>query len=114
MAYEHFIREDFIQQAAGSEAIAKEIVGLFHRDMAKDLMEIEAAFSSENYETVRRLAHKAKSGFIIMGANSLFELARQIETRAKQGETDLEADLSSFRIQCEGLDRELCAEFEVS
>jgi len=110
----HFDRKNFIEQAAGSEDIAKQVVELYHRDLVKDLSEIEAAFEAGNLEAVRRLAHKSKSGFIIMGATPLHKLALLIETKAKQGDSNLKADLATFRIQCEGLDQELCTEFGVS
>jgi len=112
--YIHFSREDFIKQAAGSEDIAKQVVQLYHRDLAKDLQEIEAAFEAKNLEAVRRLAHKSKSGFIIMGATPLHKLAFHIETKAKNGDSDLKEDLAHFRTQCEGLEKELCKEFDVS
>lgn len=109
----HFDREDFINQAAGSEDIAKQVVELYHRDVAKDLLEIETAFEAGNLEAIRRLAHKSKSGFIIMGATPLHKLALQLETKAKHGDSDLKADLATFRVQCEGLEKELCSEFGV-
>lgn len=109
----HFNREDFIAQAAGSEDVAKQVAELYHRDVAQDLAAIDGAFASGNFEQVRRLAHKSKSGFIIMGAQELYEIALRLETRAKQGETDLGDDLKKFRTDCEGLDREICAEFHI-
>lgn len=109
----HFNREDFITQTAGSEDIAKQVAELYHRDIANDLASIDAAFSANDFEQVRRLAHKSKSGFIIMGARDLYDLALRLETRAKQVETDLTEDLQKFRADCEALDQELCAEFQI-
>lgn len=113
MKYTYFDREEFIRQAAESENVAFQVAELYHRDIANDLSAIDAAFAANNIEAVRRLAHKSKSGFIIMGARSLYDLSLRIEQRCKNGETDLKDDLVLFRQMCEGLEKEIIESFKL-
>lgn len=113
MKYTYFDREEFVRQAADNEDIARQVAQLYHRDVAQELAAMEDAFASNNMEAVRRLAHKSKSGFIIMGARELYQLALNIEARSKNGETDLKDDLVTFRKMCEGLDKEVVEAFKL-
>ncbi|MHB1277036.1 MAG: Hpt domain-containing protein [Bacteroidia bacterium] len=113
MKYTYFNREEFIRQAADNEDVARQVAQLYHRDIANDLSAMEAAFADQNIEAMRRLAHKSKSGFIIMGASDLYQLALRIEARCKNGETDLKEDLIKFRQMCEGLDGEVVEAFKI-
>lgn len=113
MRYTYFDREEFVRQAADNEDVARQVAQLYHRDIAQDLTAMEAAFAEQNMEVVRRLAHKSKSGFIIMGASELYQLALSIEARCKNGETDLQEDLIKFRQMCEGLDGEVVEAFKI-
>lgn len=113
MNYTYFNREEFIRQTADNEDVARQVAELYHRDLDQELSAMDQAFSSGNMEAVRRLAHKAKSGFIIMGATDLYNLAVNLETRCKNGETDLKKDLVRFREMCEGLDGEVVEAFRL-
>lgn len=113
MKYTYFDREEFIRQAAENEDVARQVAQLYHRDIDKELNAMDIAFRAQDMEALRRLAHKSKSGFIIMGANTLFQLAVGIEVRCKNGETDLKDDLVIFRQMCEGLDREVVEAFKI-
>lgn len=113
MKYTYFNREEFIRQAADNEDVARQVAQLYHRDIAQELSAIEVAFANQNMEAVRRLAHKSKSGFIIMGASELYQLALGIEAKCKNGETDLREDLVKFRQMCEGLDEEVVEAFKI-
>jgi HPt (histidine-containing phosphotransfer) domain-containing protein len=113
MKYTYFDRDEFVRQAADNEDIARQVAQLYHRDIAQDLSAMEEAFAARNMEAVRRLAHKSKSGFIIMGARELYQLALNIESRCKNGETDLQEDLKTFRTMCLGLDEEVVTAFKL-
>lgn len=113
MKYTYFNREEFVRQAADNEDVARQVAQLYHRDIAQDLSLMDAAFADQNMEALRRLAHKSKSGFIIMGASELYQLALSIESRCKNGETDLKDDLIKFRHMCEGLDGEVVEAFKI-
>lgn len=114
MTFNHFDREEFIRQTAGNEDIAREVAVLYRRDIQKELNLMDEAHGRSDMEAVRRLAHKSKSGFIIMGANSLYEKALYIEKRAKEGAQDLKAELTDFRHCCEELDKELLHSFQLN
>lgn len=101
----------FIEMSAGSEEVAKQVAELYHRDILKDMDDIDAAFSAGDLDTVRRLTHRIRSSFAIMGAEKLKQLSATLETLSQKGEKDLGAMIQELRSLSLRLDEELVRDF---
>ncbi|MDX5319565.1 MAG: Hpt domain-containing protein, partial [Bacteroidota bacterium] len=103
--------EEFIRQTAGDKDIAFQVAQIYNRDINSELEGLKSAFDQKDFEAVRRRAHKFKSGFIVMGAKSLFEQAYSLESRSKNGESDLGDAIQTFTTECLELKDELIHQF---
>ncbi len=113
MSYKHFDMEEFLRQTSGSEAIAREVAILFCRDYPVEIAEMESALEAGDFETVRRLSHKSKSGFLIIGAQELYDVAMYIEKNIKAGNLDVADKLRQYRVLGDALLAELKEAFGI-
>lgn len=111
MAERLYDRATFIEMSAGSEAVAKQVAELYHRDIIKDLDEIDSSFAGKDLDTIRRLSHRIRSSFAIMGAERLKELSANIEKRSQQGEINIGDMIKELRTLALRLDEEITRDF---
>jgi HPt (histidine-containing phosphotransfer) domain-containing protein len=83
-----FDHDKFIQQTAGDRNIAVQVFFLYRDSIEADLDQMERAAEQLDFAALCRLAHKSKSGFIIMGSDTLFALSRELETLSREKNPD--------------------------
>lgn len=106
-----YSKEAFLEQTAGSMDIAVQVVDIYLRDYEKELASFKQAVEQNDLEGIRRLAHKSKSGFLIIGSSTLHQKALNMEQLAKAGDAsakELYAEFETLSIQ---LANELKADF---
>jgi HPt (histidine-containing phosphotransfer) domain-containing protein len=68
--------------AKGNKLFVNKMVNLFKEQAPATLLEMEEAFTQDNFEKVGKLAHRLKPSIDNMGISSLKETIRDIETNA--------------------------------
>lgn len=81
-----YSKEMFLQQTAGSLDIATQVADIYLKGYEQEIEDIKKAVREKDLEQVRRLAHKGKSGFLIMGSDPLFQIALNMEQLAKSND----------------------------
>lgn len=110
---EHYDPKVFIEMAAGSDEVAKKIAIMYHEDIQADLDAIDSAFLEGNLDEVRRLTHKSRSAYGIMGAKAISELAAIIETQSALGNDKISEEIRLLRALSLQLDHELVRDFKI-
>ena len=91
--------ERLSEMAGGDKDMLRELVDLFYKQTAKQLIQLEAAIRTNNAEEVRHLAHSCKGASATMGMAPLaaifFELEKKGRAGALEGATTLFTDASS-------------------
>lgn len=111
MSNQIYSREAFLEQTAGSLDIASQVVDIYLRDYEKELEGFRLAIEHNDLDTLRRLAHKSKSGFLIMGSTVLHQMAFNMEQLAKVGDEKAKDFFSEFDQLSRQLATELKADF---
>ncbi len=84
--------------SGGDEDFIKEMIETFLEETPKDLNDIEAHLSTQNWAELGKTAHKMKSSIKMFGFESLKNKALFIEQSGKKGENIdvLPAEVSTF------------------
>jgi len=93
----------------GDRATAFQVIKLQLELANEDIQKLQMAIKQPHFEEIRKLAHKSKSGFMIMGADALYELAAHIETAAKEENREI---LNRLFVQFQSLNNQLTEELE--
>lgn len=70
----------------GDAELESELIITFLEDTAERLTSLEALLAAGDLAQASRAAHSIKGSSANMGASGLQELAREVETRAKEGD----------------------------
>ena len=70
--------------SGGDAAFIKKMVTLFIKTVPQNVEEMAAAMEAENWDQVRKMAHKLKSTVDSMGIKSIHHQIRLVESNAKQ------------------------------
>ena len=97
------ISSALLERVGGSEAVLKEVIGLFLEDCPKLLDTIRAGLAAGDCEATYRAAHTLKGSVGNFDAHEAVELAQRLEARAREG--NLETSKSTF----EALEKEVTA-----
>ena len=68
------------------------LVGSFTTESKKLIDELEVAVSSSNYEAIGNVAHSLKGSAGNLRFNEMYELSKEVELTAKEGQTDYPYD----------------------
>lgn len=91
----------------------EELLVKFARNEERKIQEIGDSFDREDFEQYRILVHALKSSSKMMGADSLSEMARQLEDAAKNNDTDyIKAHHDALLGQYHMLSREILRVFD--
>ena len=71
--------------SAGNKELVIEMIDIFKEQVAEFCTGMDNYMKSNEYESLGRLAHKAKSSISIMGLNELADELKKFETLAKAG-----------------------------
>ncbi len=104
-------KDAFLEQTAGSLDIAGQVVDIYLRDYNKELEAFRQAIEQDDLDALRRLAHKSKSGFLIMGCSLLHQMALNMEQLAKLGNPSAKASFQEFDRLSRQLAEELKSDF---
>lgn len=81
------INLDYLHKTCGgSEEMVQMILDMFISTTPDCMAEMETHFSNADSEELRKVAHKVKSSFLIIGAKSAGEKLQQIEDAAKDSD----------------------------
>lgn len=99
-------------ERAGKPGILVQMVAMFLKGSADQIVAIQAASAAGDAEKLRVTSHTLKSNAASFGATALAEMCREIEADARTGIGSLSAQrvsdlLSVHRSSCEALQREL-------
>ncbi len=72
--------------SAGNKELILEMIGLFKTQVDEFTKGMDEFYEKKEYESLGRLAHKAKSSISIMGLNNLSVELKNFENLAKAGE----------------------------
>lgn len=72
--------------SAGNKDLILEMIGLFKTQIDEFSQEMDELYEKKEYESLGRLAHKAKSSISIMGLDKLSVELKNFENLAKTGE----------------------------
>lgn len=87
MAEFRFINTEYLDMVAGSDAeLKKDLVRIFREQVKEFYSEMKELLSQKKYTELGLLAHKAKSSVAIMGMDSLAEMLKTLELKAKGGQ----------------------------
>lgn len=106
-----YSKEAFLEQTAGSLDIASQVVDIYLRDYEKELSAFQTCIAQNDLEALRRLSHKSKSGFLIMGSSQLHQLALNMEQLAKVGDQKAKELFPEFELLSKQLALELKHDF---
>jgi HPt (histidine-containing phosphotransfer) domain-containing protein len=71
--------------AGGNEEVIKEMIGIFNEQVAELSRDMMLAMKEEDWLSLSRLAHKAKSSVAIMGMSELAGDLKKLERIAGEG-----------------------------
>jgi HPt (histidine-containing phosphotransfer) domain-containing protein len=71
--------------AGGNEEVIKEMIGIFNEQVAELSCDMMLAMKEEDWLSLSRLAHKAKSSVAIMGMSELAGDLKKLERIAGEG-----------------------------
>jgi HPt (histidine-containing phosphotransfer) domain-containing protein len=74
------------QMAQGNDEFITKMVSVFLETTSQSLDQLLKAFEGRDLQTVSAIAHKIKPSIDLMGITSLYDVVRDIEVRAKNGE----------------------------
>jgi two-component system sensor histidine kinase/response regulator len=83
------------EQLMNDESMIKEIITVFLEDTPNEIKSIRNAISLKDAEKVRNAAHSIKGAAGSIGASSLQELARQLESAGKNSDIELAGSIFS-------------------
>lgn len=78
--------DSLLQTIGGDEEFLQELIATFLEDAPGMLDEMEQAANEKDAEKLRLVSHSLKTNSAQFGATALFELCRDIEAQAKDGE----------------------------
>ena len=67
--------------AQGDQGFMQEMLVIFVENVTADVYSIQSLKSAENWTAIAEIAHKLASNFAYLGANSLHDLAADIERK---------------------------------
>ena len=96
---ELFNRENLLRRCMGNESLVERVLTTFTVTFENDLKKIDMEFADGDVESFAKTAHKMKGSAGNAGAMTLSEIAKSLETFARQDELgelpDLIAELHS-------------------
>lgn len=113
MEEKHYSLQKFREQTMDDPDLMCSIAALFSKNIGNETGQMADALQKEEYELLRRLAHKAKSGFIVMGAETLHAKALEIENEAKKANAagTLASLVADYTAKCHQLSAQLTLDF---
>lgn len=82
----NYINSEYLDSvSAGDTEIISELVNMFREQVAEVGREMKILLENKDYDSLSRLAHKAKSSVLIMGMNDLGALLKTFELQAREG-----------------------------
>jgi HPt (histidine-containing phosphotransfer) domain-containing protein len=93
----------------GDPDLIKEMIEIFNKQVDELSKEMQDLLDNKEYETLGKVAHKAKTSVAIMGMNDLSQELKELELNAKDlKNTDSYQDsVDNFRIETEEAVKEL-------
>lgn len=82
-----------VNNVLGDEDLFKEILVMFYQDHKEDGDKIQSAIESQDFETLKHLAHTLKGVSCSVGAMQLFEITKELDTAVNE-RTDTVSELS--------------------
>jgi PAS domain S-box-containing protein len=101
---------DYLKQVSGNnEEFIREMIQTFIASLPRTMVEMSAASSERNWDTLSRLAHQIKPSFTLMGLDALRDKVTQIEESGKTrtGLDSLTAKVDEFISTCHSAIEEL-------
>jgi HPt (histidine-containing phosphotransfer) domain-containing protein len=81
----------------GDQEFLAEIIGIFHEDTPRRIAELHAAFAAADVKSFVRAAHSIRGSANNLGAETLRQLASNLENDAKAGDlTGLDARITAL------------------
>jgi anti-anti-sigma factor len=82
----NYIKPEYLEMVTGNDSgLIRELVVMFKEQTAEIFRDMKSLLSGKEYTSLGLLAHKAKSSVAIMGMESLAEMLKQLELKAKEG-----------------------------
>jgi CheY-like chemotaxis protein/HPt (histidine-containing phosphotransfer) domain-containing protein len=109
-AREHVDMELVAEITAGDPILTENLLRDFVASSRTDLAEIAVAVAECDLERIRRPAHRLKGASLIVGANRLADLAKQLEQRSTHGVADwdqLRILIADAKLQLATIDRSI-------
>ena len=78
-----FSFDKILENTGGDSEIANQVIDLQLSLYEDEMSKLKTAVEQSHFEEVRKLAHKSKSGFMILGADQAYQLAVELEDGAK-------------------------------
>lgn len=93
----------------GDPALIREMIEIFNKQVYELSKEMQDLLEKKDYESLGKVAHKAKTSVAIMGMNDLSRELKELELNAKdQKNTDsYQESVENFRIETEEAVKEL-------
>jgi HPt (histidine-containing phosphotransfer) domain-containing protein len=102
--------KDLAESIGLEEAEFVEMTQVFLEVTESDLKKLESGLQGGNVQRVVEAAHSLKGGAASFGFRDMYEIAREIESRARQGNLEgLAVDMASIREQMLNLARAMAA-----
>ena len=73
------------EMSGGNTELVLEMIGIFKEQVVEFAGEMENLLANKEYESLGKLAHKAKSSVSIMGLQSLAQDMKDLENLAREG-----------------------------
>ena len=74
----------------GNPQLVHSVLSSFRLSFMNDLCEMEISYLAGEYEKVAKIAHKIKGSAANVGAPTIYEIAKQLETAAKKENGELD------------------------
>lgn len=96
------------RSADGDEAFLHELITMIHADIEVRRQKLEESLAAEDMPSVKRFAHTLKGHALHVGATTLVDLARSIESAAMDENPVLcRLNVDALTLECAAVQREL-------
>ncbi len=88
--------ETILENTGGDSDVVRQVVAMHLEISTVDLESLKRAIETLDFEQARKMAHRSKSGYMILGADSLYQLASKLETLAKNESEEIQQLFPEF------------------
>ncbi len=110
-----FDRRGFLSRCMGNQALATKLAGVFLGTLPKELQALQSATETNDFNEIRRIAHRVQGTAKNLCAGPLAEAAFHVEhAAAEQDFASLDTHIAIFKRQAEAILDELASGAEIS